>query len=69
MKKLLIIALLFASCTDYRKNIILNKSIIQENPYFSNYTFSTFESFEYVKFVDSTSRYNIGDSVNKYPKH
>lgn len=69
MKKVLIAVLFLSACTNPPYDIILNKSVMEDNPYLSYYAFSTNSSLEYVKFIDSTNRYNIGDSVKKYSKN
>jgi hypothetical protein len=68
MKKLLIIALLFASCeSNKKKGIITYKSICIENPHFAE--FRVYEDVGYNAFIDSANKYQIGDSVNKYSRH
>lgn len=66
----LILVAVFAlqSCETKDKNyMIYNKSVILENPNFSNYSYRrrNITTLEMVQFIDSTNKYNLGDIVIK----
>ena len=49
---------------DKKSDIIVYKSLSQENPCLAYFMFRNgFNSYE---FIDSANRYQIGDNVNKY---
>jgi hypothetical protein len=55
----------FSSCQRDEPYVITYKSLLTDNPNLARYCYSTTGLNNY-EFIDSTSRYQIGDNVRKY---
>jgi hypothetical protein len=61
----LLLCAALSSCQRDEQYVITYKSLIIDNPHLARYCYSTTGLNSY-EFIDSTSRYHIGDNVKKY---